>query len=40
MRNEVVDKGKFMCPICSESVDCKGNVSLFNKHVDRCLSKG
>ena len=20
-------------------VDCKGNVSLFNRHVDRCLTK-
>lgn len=38
MRNEVVEKGKYLCPICSEFLDCKGNLSLFNKHVDRCLS--
>jgi uncharacterized protein YlaN (UPF0358 family) len=40
MRSEVADKGKYMCPICSEMVDCKGNISLFNRHVDRCLNKG
>ena len=39
MRNDVAEKGKFLCPICNDMVDCKGNISLFNKHVDKCLSK-
>jgi hypothetical protein len=37
MRNEVIEAGKFLCPICNEQIDCKGNVTLFNKHVDKCL---
>ena len=40
MRSDVAERGQYLCPICSEMVDCKGNVALFNKHVDRCLSKG
>ena len=39
MRNDVAEKGKYLCPICSQMVDCKGNISLFNKHVDKCLTK-
>ena len=38
MRDEVADKGKFLCPICNELVEAKGNISLFNKHVDKCLT--
>lgn len=40
MRSEVAEIGKYLCPVCCENVDCKGNISLFNKHVDRCLTKG
>lgn len=40
MRSEVAEKGKYMCPICNEFIDCKGNITMFNRHVDRCLNKG
>ena len=39
MRNEVAEKGQYLCPICNAMVDCKGNISLFNRHVDKCLTK-
>jgi hypothetical protein len=38
MRSDVIEKGKFLCPICNQYVDCKGNISMFNKHVDKCLN--
>ena len=37
MRSDVAEAGKYLCPICNEMIDCKGNVALFNKHVDKCL---
>ena len=37
MRNEVAEVGKYLCPICNDMIDCKGNVALFYKHVDKCL---
>jgi len=40
MRNDVAETGKFLCPICNEMIDCKGNVTIFNKHVDKCLIQG
>lgn len=38
MRSDIIEKGKYLCPICNEYIDCKGNLSIFNKHVDRCLN--
>lgn len=40
MRSEVVEVGKYVCPICSEPINCKGNITMFNKHVDKCLVGG
>lgn len=40
MRSDVVEKGKFLCPICNDYVECKGNIAMFNKHVDKCLNMG
>jgi hypothetical protein len=38
MKSDLVEKGKFLCPICSEYIECKGNITRFNKHVDLCLT--
>ncbi len=40
MRSDIIEKGKYLCPVCNEYIDCKGNLSLFNKHVDKCLNGG
>lgn len=39
MRSQVVEIGKYICPVCSDVIDCKGNISIFNRHVDKCLTK-
>lgn len=33
-----MEKGKYLCPICNEHIECKGNLAIFNKHVDKCLT--
>lgn len=38
VRNELQEKGKYFCPICSQDIDCKGNIAVFNRHIDKCLN--
>lgn len=30
---------EFLCPICNIEIDCKGNLSAFNRHIDKCIMK-
>ncbi|CAD8074439.1 unnamed protein product [Paramecium sonneborni] len=29
----------FRCPICNKEIDCKGNNTVLNKHIDRCITQ-
>ncbi|CAD8153511.1 unnamed protein product [Paramecium pentaurelia] len=29
----------FNCPICNKDIDCKGNNTVLNKHIDRCINQ-
>ncbi|CAD8145288.1 unnamed protein product [Paramecium octaurelia] len=29
----------FRCPICNKDIDCKGNNTVLNKHIDRCITQ-